>query len=132
MKNPKWVAGIRALTKEHAGWYDQRGWNKDGIIKTMSRIDVPTDGASLPPGPQRIAGVAYAGDRGVSNVEFSADGGGTWETADFVEPPAGKDTMVRWQGTFTLAAGARVTLVARATDGAGDLQIEGFSPPQPE
>jgi DMSO/TMAO reductase YedYZ molybdopterin-dependent catalytic subunit len=132
MKNPKWLAGIRAMNQEYAGWYDQRGWNKDGIIKTMSRLDVPADGASLPPGQQRIAGVAYAGDRGVSMVEFSADGGTTWQTADFAEPPAGKDALVRWQCMFTLAAGAKVTLMARATDGTGDLQTEGFSLPQPD
>ena len=47
MKNPKWLAGIRAMNQEYQGWYEQRGWNKDGIIKTMSRIDVPVDGAML-------------------------------------------------------------------------------------
>src|SRR5207247_4165773 len=69
MKDPKWLAGIRAMTGEYQGWYEQRNWNKNGIIKTMSRIDVPLDGARLPAGEQRVAGIAYAGDRGLSKVE---------------------------------------------------------------
>src|ERR1700738_876130 len=71
MKDPKWLAGIRAMTREYRGWYEQRNWNKEGIIKTMSRIDVPADAAVLAPGVQRVAGIAYAGDRGLSGVEFS-------------------------------------------------------------
>ena len=50
MKNPKWLAGIRALDQPYVDWYQQRGWSRDGIIKTMSRIDVPADGATLPSG----------------------------------------------------------------------------------
>ncbi|HEY2592926.1 MAG TPA: molybdopterin-dependent oxidoreductase, partial [Chloroflexota bacterium] len=89
MKNPKWLAGIRALDQPYVDWYQQRGWTRDGIIKTMSRIDVPADGATLPSGQQRVAGVAYAGDRGITRVEVSADGGGTWQPASILEPQAG-------------------------------------------
>ena len=92
MKNPKWLAGIRAVTQEYQGWYEQRNWNKAGIIKTMSRIDVPVDGAQLTAGQQqRVAGIAYAGDRGVRAVELSTDDGGTWQAAPILEPMAGKD-----------------------------------------
>src|SRR6202048_1524454 len=50
MKNPKWLVGIRAMSHEFQGWYEQRNWNKDGIVRTMSRIDVPVDGSKLPSG----------------------------------------------------------------------------------
>jgi DMSO/TMAO reductase YedYZ molybdopterin-dependent catalytic subunit len=132
MKNPKWLAGIRALSQPFSGWYDQRGWNAEGIVKTMSRIDVPAEGATLTAGDQQIAGVAYAGSRGIQKVEFSADGGTTWHTAQLLEPPAGSDTMVRWQGTFSLPPGSVANLVVRATDGTGDLQPEAFVLPQPD
>ena len=65
MKNPKWLTAIRALSEDYLGWYEQRNWNRDGIVKTMARIDVPADGTPLRPGSQRVAGIAYAGDRGV-------------------------------------------------------------------
>jgi DMSO/TMAO reductase YedYZ molybdopterin-dependent catalytic subunit len=132
MKNPKWLAGIRAMTEEYQGWYEQRNWNKYGIIKTMSRIDLPIDGARLPAGEQRVAGIAYAGDRGLSKVEFSTDDGGTWQSARILEPMAGKDAMVRWEGTFEVPANGSVTITMRATDGLGEAQTDDFQLPQPD
>jgi len=132
MKNPKWLTGIRAMTREHQGWYEQRNWNKDGIIKTMSRIDVPADGAQLTAGDQRIAGIAYAGDRGLMKIELSIDDGGTWQPARILEPMAGKDTMIRWEATISLPVAASLTITVRATDGTGDVQTEDFQLPQPD
>ncbi len=132
MKNPKWLASIRALDQQYVDWYEQRSWNRDGVVKTMGRIDVPVNGATLAAGQQRIAGIAYAGNRGVANVEFSADGGQTWQMAGFLEPAPGKDTMVRWEGTFTVAPGTTVNLVERVTDGTGAVQPDDFSLPQPD
>jgi Oxidoreductase molybdopterin binding domain len=132
MKNPKWLAMIRALPQHYPGWYEQRNWNRDGIVKTMARIDVPGDGAQLAPGPQRIAGIAYAGTRGIMLVEYSVDGGRTWTEAAQLEPPPGNDAMVRWEGGFTLEEGEAVTLLVRATDGDGDVQAAQFTLPQPD
>ena len=87
--------------------------------------------ASLPAGQQRVAGVAYAGDRGISQVELSADGGSTWQTASILEPAAGPDAMVRWEGTFQMGS-TPVTLVVRATDGTGVVQPEDFGLPAPD
>jgi DMSO/TMAO reductase YedYZ molybdopterin-dependent catalytic subunit len=131
MKNAKWVAGLRPLRREFVDWYGQRNWSKTALVRTMSRIDQPAPGANLPPGEQRIAGVAYAGVRGIQQVEFSADNGESWRKADILEAPAGHDTWVRWQGSFTLAPGSRTKLIARATDGNGEVQIEAFSLPEP-
>ncbi|MBA2447182.1 MAG: molybdopterin-dependent oxidoreductase [Chloroflexi bacterium] len=130
-KSPKWVRGIRPTTREVPDWYAQRNWSKDGIVKTMSRIDVPAPGAALAPGRQRIAGIAYAADRGISMVEFSADGGQTWQTATFLEPAPGKDAWIRWEGGFELPPGAMARLFARATDGTGRLQTREFVLPAP-
>jgi hypothetical protein len=38
---------------------------------------------------------------------------------------------VPWQRTFQLTASSQVRLVAQATDGNGELQVEAFSLPQP-
>src|SRR5439155_1699895 len=90
-----------------------------GVVKTMARIDAPAEGQTLPPGEHRIAGVAYAGSRGISRVEYSADGGRTWREATPVEPPAGPDSWLRWQGTFLFDGARPLDLAARAVDGAG-------------
>jgi DMSO/TMAO reductase YedYZ molybdopterin-dependent catalytic subunit len=133
MKNAKWIVALRAMNREFIDWYGQRSWSRTAVVKTMCRIDVPAPGAQLPPGAQRIAGIAYAGDRGIAYVEYSADGGSTWEAAELLESPPSRDVWVRWQGRFTLEPGAEpVTLVARATDGTGETQAEPFSLPQPD
>jgi DMSO/TMAO reductase YedYZ molybdopterin-dependent catalytic subunit len=132
MKNPKWLAAIHATTEEYAGWYELRNWNKHGIVKTMSRIDVPIDGAVLQPGEHRLAGIAYAGDRGLQRIEFSVDDGVIWHPTRLLEPMPGKDAMVRWEATFSLRPGEHITITARATDGTGAVQTEEFQLPQPD
>jgi DMSO/TMAO reductase YedYZ molybdopterin-dependent catalytic subunit len=132
MKNPKWLTGVRAMTQEHTGWYEQRNWNKEGFVKTMARIDVPVDGAMLAAGEQRLAGIAYAGERGIRRVEFSTDDGGTWQATRILEPMPGKDAMVRWETMFSLPRGKRLTITMRATDGTGAIQAEEFQLPQPD
>jgi DMSO/TMAO reductase YedYZ molybdopterin-dependent catalytic subunit len=133
MKNAKWVVALRVMNREFIDWYGQRNWSRTATVKTMSRIDVPAPGATLPPGEQRIAGVAYAGDRGIAYVEYSADGGLTWAVAELLEQPASRDVWVRWQGSFVVGPGQdTITLVARATDGTGQSQSEPFVLPQPD
>jgi DMSO/TMAO reductase YedYZ molybdopterin-dependent catalytic subunit len=132
MKDPKWLAGIRATTADHSGWYEQRNWSADGVVKTMSRIDLPLDGSNLTPGEHRLAGIAYAGDRGVNKVEFTIDDGETWELARLLDPLAGKDAMVRWAGTFFIGRDETLRITVRATDGSGEIQTNEYKLPQPD
>jgi DMSO/TMAO reductase YedYZ molybdopterin-dependent catalytic subunit len=131
-KSAKWVVALRPMSQQFADWYGQRNWNREGIVKTMARIDQPTPGAELGPGGQRIAGIAYAGNRGLRLVELSLDGGQTWQPASLLEPAAGPDAWLRWQASFNAEPGAGYTLVVRATDGTGEIQTETFSLPQPD
>jgi len=132
MKNAKGVVALRPMRREFVDWYGQRQWSREAIVKTMTRIDVPARDARLQAGAQRIAGIAYAGDRGVQMVEFTSDGGETWQKAELLETAPGGDAWVRWQGRFTIAAGQDVTLTARTTDNTGSLQVEQFSLAQPD
>jgi DMSO/TMAO reductase YedYZ molybdopterin-dependent catalytic subunit len=132
MKNAKWVVALRPLASDRDDWYGLRNWSKHGLVKTMTRIDTPARDEVLPPGTHRMAGIAYAGDRGIQKVEVSSDGGEQWRLADIIDRPAGRDVWVRWESSFTLTAATTLTLMARATDGAGDLQVETFSLPQPD
>jgi DMSO/TMAO reductase YedYZ molybdopterin-dependent catalytic subunit len=132
MKNAKWLVGLRLTRREIVDWYGQRNWSKDGTVGTMTRIDVPATGLMLAAGQYNVAGIAYAGARGISMVEYSADDGQTWQQADFIEPALGRDAWVRWIGRFGAHSGAPVTLVSRATDGLHVLQPEEFGLPQPD
>jgi DMSO/TMAO reductase YedYZ molybdopterin-dependent catalytic subunit len=131
LKNPKWVIGMRPMTREFLDWYAQRNWSKDAIIRTMSRIDSPGPDTVLAAGSNRISGVAYAGTRGLQRVEFTSNGGETWQDAELVEPAAAQDAWVRWRGTFAYVPGSKVALLARATDGTGVVQEQAFTLPEP-
>ncbi|HUX86374.1 MAG TPA: molybdopterin-dependent oxidoreductase, partial [Chloroflexota bacterium] len=132
MKSPKWVIAIRPMKSILVDWFGQRGWNHDAIVRTMTRIDVPSNGQTLTAGPQRIGGIAYAGSRGIARVDFSTDGGKSWQKASIIDKPSGIDQWVQWQGTFTMPASGTVDLTARSVDGTGTSQIAAYNPTQPD
>ncbi|HEY7063862.1 MAG TPA: molybdopterin-dependent oxidoreductase [Chloroflexota bacterium] len=120
IKNPKWVTEIQVIDGDYRGFWQQRGWTNEGIIKTMSRIDVPANGSTVAGGYQRIGGLAFAGSRGISSVEVSADGGTSW-TAATLAPALSNMTWVLWTSDW-LPQGPLQVLAVRATDGAGQPQ----------
>lgn len=131
MKNVKWLESIELVGKDFNGYWAQRGWSDEAIIKTESRIDVPQDGASVPSGQETwIAGIAWAGDRGVSRVEVSLDDGSTWEETMLKEPIAA-NSWHQWAYRWTPATSGRIELLCRATDGEGKVQTEETAPPHP-
>ena len=132
MKSPKWVIAMRPTNEVHLDWYGQRGWNLNAFVQTITRIDAPIHGQIMAPGEHTIAGIAYAGSRGISQVEYSANGGATWQRASFVEPAIGGDVWVRWEGTFSLAASSSAVLMARSIDANGVRQREDYTITQPD
>jgi hypothetical protein len=78
-----------------------------------------------------VAGIAFAGQRGISKVEISTDGGRTWTDAALEAPP-GRHTWRRWRYAWTVPGSGRYRLVARATDGTGQLQTSVQRPPFPD
>jgi DMSO/TMAO reductase YedYZ molybdopterin-dependent catalytic subunit len=71
--------------------------------------------------PTLARGIAFGGDTGVSRVDFSSDGGKTWQPAQLGRDE-GKYSFRQWQAEFTApAAGSRVLMV-RCTSSAGMVQ----------
>jgi DMSO/TMAO reductase YedYZ molybdopterin-dependent catalytic subunit len=126
MKQPKWLESIEVVTQPYTGYWEQRGWIKAAVVKTMSRID--TLGAAA--APYTIAGVAFAGDRGIRSVEVSTDGGTTWMSAQ-LEAPLSEDTWVRWRFPFSPAGTSPEDVFVRAVDGTGQAQIRALADPHP-
>jgi DMSO/TMAO reductase YedYZ molybdopterin-dependent catalytic subunit len=135
MKGPKWLTGIVLSEANEPGYWVDRGWDADAFEKIMSRIDLPQQGDVVPAGTAfPVTGVAFAGDRGISRVEVSADDGATWAEArleDATKAPLGPLTWVRFRADVAARRPGRTALVVRATDGAGALQVEEPSPPLP-
>jgi DMSO/TMAO reductase YedYZ molybdopterin-dependent catalytic subunit len=124
MKGPKWLENIDLVSQEAGGYWEQQGWDHNAIVKTTSRFDMPRDADILKIGPISISGVAYAGTRGVSKVEYSTDGGKSWSTAPF-DAPLSPLTWVLWSVTWTPASEGPYRLMVRATDGTGSPQSSG-------
>ena len=125
----KWLERIELTTwEDFDGYWVPRGWSKEGPIKTASRIDVPRSSTVLTPGPQTIAGVAWAPGRGIELVEVQIDDG-PWQTAELGRVPS-DNTWVQWRLVWDATAGDHVVRV-RATDGDGATQTEEIARPAP-
>ncbi len=129
MKNVKWLTKIEVVPFEYQGYWQERGWSNVATYNTHVRIDVPTSTARSSGGQLTVAGISFAGDRGISRVEVSTDGGATWNDA-VLEPPVGHETWRRWRYRWAVSSG-RFRLVARATDGTGQVQTSVPRPPFP-
>jgi DMSO/TMAO reductase YedYZ molybdopterin-dependent catalytic subunit len=78
-------------------------------------------GDKLPAGAPTLArGIAFGGDSGVSRVDFSGDGGKSWQPAQLGKDE-GKYSFRQWQISFTPPAGTQV-LMARCTSSSGETQ----------
>jgi len=121
MKNPKWITRITAALSAAPGFWEAQGWTPDALVQTMSRIDSPSDGGSVPLAPVTVAGIAFAGDRGIQKVEVSVDGGKSWQTAD-LEKSLGPSTWTLWTYRWQPPKAGQYQLVVRATDGTGKIQ----------
>ncbi|WP_211262587.1 molybdopterin-dependent oxidoreductase [Nitriliruptor alkaliphilus] len=130
VSDTKWLAEIELTTFDaYDAYWVRRGWAREGPIKTQSRIDVPRHGASLAAGPVAVAGVAWAGDRGIERVEVSVDDR-AWEQAELADelaPTTWRQWRLRWD-----AEPGEHTLRVRATDGTGETQTDQVRPPAPD
>lgn len=92
-KSVKWLTGIELVPQNVAGFYEKQGWGPDFRIPIQSRIDVPSVSQRLLRNvPIEIKGVAFGGNRGISRVEISLDGGHSWASAQIGYAA----TMLRW------------------------------------
>jgi DMSO/TMAO reductase YedYZ molybdopterin-dependent catalytic subunit len=118
IKNVKWLRKIEVSERDYRGFWQQRGWTEEGIIKTVSRIDTVASYTSVGTEPLLLGGIAFAGDRGIQRVEFSVDNGQTWQEAQ-IKPPLGPYTWVLWIAEWTPPGPGQYMVKARATDKTG-------------
>lgn len=131
MKHVKWLQSIDVVNADFKGYWQEpsQGWSDPAPVLTMSRIDLPA-GSTLNTKKQTIQGVAFAGDRSISKVEVSTDGGKTWNDA-YVKPPLSGTSWVVWAFEWTPPTPGKYKVQVRATDGAGALQVAKRAEPYP-
>ena len=132
MKHVKWITRIEPVPEVYTGYWQERGWSDEAPVLTMSKIVTPFQQSTLPiDRPSLIGGVAFSGDRGISRVEVSLDGGQTWVDAD-VEEALSESSWVRWSYEWTPDEELSTAILARAYEGDGTLQIEDEQPALPD
>jgi DMSO/TMAO reductase YedYZ molybdopterin-dependent catalytic subunit len=121
MKNVQWLTEIEVVAQDYQGYYQQKGWSDQAIVKTSSHIDVPSHGGVLKGREAVVRGYAFVGTRRIAKVELSTDGGGSWREAA-LEPELAPAAWRFWSYRWELPKPGRYSLAVRATDGTGRLQ----------
>jgi hypothetical protein len=129
IKNVKWLTKIELTAGDYKGYWQQRGWTEDATIKTISRFDVPESRSIVPLGPIELGGVAFAGDRGISQVEISVDNA-DWQAVDELTAVSPLSWSL-WRSTWNPPSSGTFSLRVRATDGAGAVQSADKAKPIP-
>ena len=132
-KNVKWVTGIEVIDHDGKGFYEQQGWGPNFEIPTRSDIFAPRwvrsakgDNFVEPIRVNQavtIRGRAFAGARGVEQVEVSVDAGETWQPVR-IDYPGTRLTWTFWSFPWRPNRAGEYTIVSRAVDGNGEPQIE--------
>jgi DMSO/TMAO reductase YedYZ molybdopterin-dependent catalytic subunit len=145
----KWVTRIQVLDHEFDGFFMKTAYRHPGkpvrpgeavdpaqmqpvtTLRAKSVIATPVDGAQVVVGkPLRIAGAAWAGDKGpVSGVDVSTDRGRTWRAAKLGTERSEFGWRL-WNYEFTPQKAEYYGIMARARTAAGDVQpfVEEWNP----
>jgi sulfane dehydrogenase subunit SoxC len=137
MASVKWLRSITAIAQpfegvQQAQLYRYRSSEDDPGTPVMRKRPralmappgVPeflTRARHLPVGRTLVEGRAWSGADPVTRVEFSADGGRTWEDAR-LEERNGRHGWSAWSYEWDANAPGDYELCVRATDAAGDVQ----------
>ena len=142
MMNPKWITEIELIDGIYEGYWQKKGWANNAQYNTHSYIVVPGNapirknfrnlgslnivvGEQIP-----IAGVAFAGDRGISRIQVSTDNGATWLDAE-IKDPLSPYSWVIWATEINVANKDNYKIIVRATDKMGKVQTGEVREPFP-
>jgi DMSO/TMAO reductase YedYZ molybdopterin-dependent catalytic subunit len=141
MASVKWLVEIRVTDRPYSGFFqtlDYSYWvrkpnERPELVPVTAMhpkaiIVHPGLNDAVPAGKEfSVSGKAWAGEKKVAKVEFSADDGKTWAAAKL----AGQGNDFSWRGwsiAWTPAAAGPARLVARCTDEAGNTQPDKRDP----
>lgn len=116
----KWLREIHLTTFDaFDAYWVERNWARRAPVKVQSRIDVPRDYSNVTAGRLVVAGVAWAPNRGIDQVELSVDEG-EWSPAN-LGPSLADDAWRQWTWEWDASPGNHV-LAVRATTRDGEVQ----------
>ncbi len=135
----KWVTGFTLAAQPDSGFYFATGYRYPKypvgpggaakpedmeVIEGMAVKSIfvkPLDNAKVARAPQRLQGMAWAGENRVARVEISSDGGAKWRDA-ILGPENFNFAWRSWRLDWSPARPGHHILMSRATDSAGRVQ----------
>ncbi len=134
MMSAKWLTRIDLLNTSYSGYWQSEGYTENAVVNTLAFIRVPSNNQVVSLSKYSntviIGGYAFAGDRGISKVEVSVDGGNTWQSAT-LKPPLSNLSWVLWAIEYNNLSTGFYNVYARATDGTGALETAAVAAPFP-
>jgi DMSO/TMAO reductase YedYZ molybdopterin-dependent catalytic subunit len=142
MMNPKWITEIEVIDRVYEGYWQKKGWANNAQYNTHSYIVIPGNApirknfrnlgsVNIVVGEQiPIAGVAFAGDRGVARIQVSTDDGATWKDAR-IKSPLSPYSWVIWTTELDITNKTNYRIIVRATDKTGKIQTGEVREPFP-
>ena len=129
MKMTKWIDQIEVTTGDHEAYWEERGWNEEAVVNTMSYVR----GAERDGDRVVVGGVAFGGletgTEEIAAVEVSVDGE-PWADAD-LESPIAPHAWRRWRYAFDAPDRTEFDVVVRAVRRDGEVQTEERTDPRP-
>jgi DMSO/TMAO reductase YedYZ molybdopterin-dependent catalytic subunit len=133
MDSVKWLVRIQLLDHSFEGHFQTRDYRlfppegagsppqEIGPVRVNSLIAWPHEGAAISGGEAlRVVGYSWSGGGSVTGVDFSADGGASWQPARLTGPEAPYAWRL-WEYEWKPAPGV-YRLATRATDSTGAAQ----------
>ena len=123
MKQPKWITGMEFVADWEPGFWVDRGWDKEALVRATSVIDTVATKEIITDGDKKlvpVGGIAWAGTRGISKVEVSIDEG-DWHEAQ-LRTPLSEKTWVLWRYDWPYQEGTH-TFAVRCYEGDGTMQL---------
>ncbi|MBZ5561863.1 MAG: molybdopterin-dependent oxidoreductase [Acidobacteriia bacterium] len=125
MYSVKWLSRLEMLAEDRDGNHLRqiRGGRTEPIrsMEVKSAFARPLDGAILSGWSFIVRGAAWAGEKSISKVELSTDGGRSWKAAQLLDRSQ-RYMWVRWQSAWKIASPGPHELVVQATDAEGNSQ----------
>jgi sulfite oxidase len=133
MASVKWLTEISVLRTPFRGYQqEQYVYLRERGSQVLERVPVtlmkvravighPLDDTAVAIRPIEIAGTAWSGFGSIRSVEVSVDNGQSWNLAE-IQAAVSPHAATPWHFTWNAERRGRHTLMARATDSAGNTQ----------
>jgi DMSO/TMAO reductase YedYZ molybdopterin-dependent catalytic subunit len=128
----KWLVGLSVVTAPFAGIFQGESYvyrgcaaypenTPVGPVRVRALIASPVAGATVSRGALTVKGSAWSGSGAIVKVEISTDDAASWRAATLLAP-ASPRAATPWHATIRVESNGEVEILARATDGAGNVQ----------